>query len=195
MHEMRLGLIARVADQPVAGLSPFLVAHFRAAVPADEQAGQQLSAVGGAGAVRAVQTALRAQPCFAVDERLVAAGIALALVDDDARVALAVENLPHEMLVFQPERPRDASGRLAGEIPRVNLAHGVASLFGTRMPFAGRSRSRRYLPPPGPEPLPHALDHAHARAEKDVFALKLLQRRTECRSWRGRRAFRCRCSR
>ena len=174
MHEMRLGLIARVADQPVAGLSPFLVAHFRAAVPADEQAGQQLSAFGSAGAVRAVQTALRTQPCFAVDERLMAAGIALALVDDDARVALAVENLPHEMLVAQTERPGDAPGGLAGEIPRVNLAHGVR--VAVRHENALRRVvvvAERYFAAARPESLPDALDHAHARAEKDVFALKL----------------------
>lgn len=70
VDEMRLGLVARVADQPVSGAAPFLIAHFRAAVAAHEQPGQQLSAVGGARPVGAVQAALRAQPCLAVDERL-----------------------------------------------------------------------------------------------------------------------------
>lgn len=65
-----------------------------------------------------------------------ASGIAPALVDDDARAVLAVEDLLHEMLVFQSERPRDASGRLAGEMSRKSRTVS-ALLFGTRMPFAG----------------------------------------------------------
>ena len=171
---MRLGLVARVADQPVSGAAPFLIAHFCAAVAAHEQPGQQLSAVGGARPVGAVQAALRAQPCLAVDERLMAAGIALALVQDNAGVALAVEDLPHEMLVAQTERPGDAPGGLAGEIARVDLAHGVRITIGHEDALRGIVIvAEGDLAAARPVALPDALDHAHARAQEDVLALEL----------------------
>ena len=97
-------------------------------------------------------------------------GIAFALVDDHTRVALALQNLTHQMLVSQAELARDAPGGLSGQIARVDLAHGVRVLIGHQ---DGLRRivivAKRDLAPARPQALLDPLDHT-MRVRKKMFS-------------------------
>ena len=174
VHQMGLGLVPRVADQLIARVAPFLVAHFRPAVAADQQAGEQLAALRCTRLVPPVQAAHGARKGLLVDQRLVPPGVALALVDDHARVALPQQDLPHQMLVFQSQLAGNPPCGLPFQIARVDLAHRVRVAVG-HQDALGRVVvvAKGDLAAARPEPLLDALDHAHARTQKDVFALEL----------------------
>ena len=178
MHQMWLGLVARIADQLIPGPAPLLITHLGAAVPTDQQAGQQFVPYVRTRLVRPQQAALHAQECVPVDQRLMPSGVALALVDDHTRVAFAQQDLPHQMLIRQPKFTRDTPGRLTGKKTRVHLSYSRCIRIGHQNSLCRIVViAERCFAAARPKTLLDALDHTHTCTQKDVFAFQLRKRR------------------
>lgn len=124
--QVRLGFIPGVTYQlAAAGFVPLLITELCAAVTAEKQAGEKVSAApaGVLGSSLKFSHGLIISLC--VDNRLMESRIFFAVVDDHAGIRLPQKNLACETFVFQTEDLSDVGQGVSLQIQFIEAAHGL----------------------------------------------------------------------
>ena len=131
--QVRLGFIPGVTYQlAAAGFVPLLITELCAAVTAEKQAGEKVSAApaGVLGSSLKFSHGLIISLC--VDNRLMESRIFFAVVDDHAGIRLPQKNLACETFVFQTEDLSDVGQGVSLQIQFIEAAHGLRVGVGRR---------------------------------------------------------------